>query len=74
MPSGKESICCLEVDIVAAKTRQAGYSCITLADGFQQVCLNTDVILCAIYQYIEDDLIYLTTDKKFGAAFCKVCA
>eukprot|EP00794_Sanderia_malayensis_P000729 gene731-10_t len=55
MPSGRESICCLEVDFVAAKTGQAGCSCIMPVDGFQQVCLNTDVILCAIYQYIEDE-------------------
>ena len=40
---------------MSSKANDANCRCITEHDGFEPVCLNVDVVMTAIYQYIEDE-------------------
>eukprot|EP00795_Rhopilema_esculentum_P011107 gene11107-19977_t len=55
MPKSVECLCCREVALTLQKANEANCGCITQVDGFTPVCLNPDVVVTAIYQYIEDE-------------------
>ena len=55
MLTGGESLCCSEIPKVSSKVNDANCQCITEHYGFEAVCLNVDVVMTAIYQYIEDE-------------------
>ena len=40
---------------MSSKANDANCQCITEYDGFEPVCLNVDIVMTAIYQYIEDE-------------------
>ena len=58
MLTGGESLCCSEIPKVSSKVNDANCQCITEHYGFEAVCLNVDVVMTAIYQYIEDKSHY----------------
>eukprot|EP00795_Rhopilema_esculentum_P009918 gene9918-18520_t len=51
----RESLCCIEIPKVSSKAIDANCQCITELGGFNSVCLDIDVVITAIYQYIEDE-------------------
>ena len=55
MLTGGESLCCSEIPKVSSRVNDANCQCITEHYGFEAVCLNVDVVMTAIYQYIEDE-------------------
>eukprot|EP00795_Rhopilema_esculentum_P011119 gene11119-19997_t len=64
MPTGRESLCCREVYRVWLKADDKNLQCIGEDEDFKTVCLNTAVILTAIYQYVEDET-YLDDEPTF---------
>jgi hypothetical protein len=56
MPTLEESVCCCEIERVQAKKErdpEVVVRCITELEGFGAVCLNSDVLETAYYQYRE---------------------
>ena len=55
MLTGGESLCCSEIPKVSSKVNDTNCQCITEHYGFEAVCLNVDIVMTAIYQYIQDE-------------------
>lgn len=64
MPTGRESMCCREVLKIRLMADGKSLGCITDDDDFKAICLNTAVVLTAIYQFIEDE-VYLDDTPTF---------
>ena len=64
MATGRESLCCCKVYRVRLKADDKNLQCIGEDEDFKTVCLNTAVILTAIYQYVEDET-YLDDTPTF---------
>ena len=64
MPTGRESLCCHEITKVKLRADENGLQCITDHEDFKVVCLNSVVILTAVYQFIEDET-YMDDTQTF---------
>lgn len=56
MPTGRESVCCLENQRIIDRLSGMGLACFTLHEGFQGNCLNRYVLEVSLYAYVEDVL------------------
>ena len=52
MPTGHESLCCLEVTPIDTVTEEAGLSCVTEHEVFQANCINRAVIQVSLYEFV----------------------
>ena len=55
MPTGRESSCWHEITKEKLRADENGLQCITDHEDFKVVCLNSAVILTAVYQFIEHE-------------------
>ena len=53
MATGRECVCCCEIDIVKDKMKESSNEihCITDHEGFQSVCLNVWVLQTVYFSY-----------------------
>ena len=53
MSTGRESVCCFDIDKVRAKLSE-GINCITAVEGFSSVCTDVHVIETAFHAYLKE--------------------
>ena len=54
METGKESVCCREIQEYLGVWNYDKVTCMSDHDGFQGLCLNRYVVQTAMYSYLED--------------------
>ena len=54
MTTGRESVCCHDIDKVLDMMEEVNIKCMTMHEGFIGNCLNRYVILTALYAYVQD--------------------
>ena len=55
MKTGRESLCCLGIGLMARKVEEGGHSCIIEHDGFQGNCLNPHVLEASFWEILHEN-------------------